>query len=303
MEATTLSEPERLATDARFRKLWAARARRTIAKATVSDVLRRTRQPLIDQAAGLKIKLAYPEAVQAEADRLLEAGETVFRQVRDLASNYSGNTEYKWWWADYAHAITVTDKGEMYSGKCTYRKTDAVHKLRVTVAGIRGLMTIPEETRAQSSNEGLVLISAERLPGRCAKAVWARGGKPLTSSPGFIAWEGAVTYHADTEKAARKGLTKKLERAAELAAADEARKNGVPPLFKPVVRVDEVRRFTGWCLPGCRQWIQANMGKSVASAPWGDVAQAALRDTRSGYGATLRNLLGVVENGPYTFAF
>jgi hypothetical protein len=107
-------------------------------------------------------------------------------------------------------------------------------------------------------------------------------------------------FHAKNVKAAKVGLDKKIKLLAEQEENIQRQKLGMPPLWKSVIRVSDIRPLTGWCLPGIRQWIQNYLGKNCAVAERKDVAQGALKDSSS-YGQTLRRLLGIVENGPYAF--
>lgn len=266
---------------------------------------RRSVLPGIGEGSGRNsAQLTISRPMQAiESIPLTAAAQAEARRVRIITGAYSGITEHAWMWGERPGAHTVKRTGKKYHNG--WSRTDAVHTVTLTPAGVRGLQAIPEEIRALSADERMPLIHAEAAGARCAKVVWATDGKPLRTASGWLAWEWygerPVTYHGSTEAGARAGLARKVQLLAEAAALSERTRNGIPPLYRETVTVADVRQFTGWCAPGCREWVQAHLGANKTRAPWGEVAQAALRDGSS-YGLRLRELLGVTPDGPYTFA-
>jgi len=303
-------EARRLKADAAFRKLWAARMRRHLAKATAGDILTNNYAETMAKGRTCGVKLDYPAADKAAALLLQITAKAAAAAVFARAENYSGdtNTEIEYHFLP-AGADTTTSPGEKYSRACTYRKTDATHRVRLCVnptapQNLQHLATLPLDVILASRQDGLPLISSGPVDSRACLATWATGGKPLGSRAGAMAWDwrGAVCviYHADSIKAARKGLENKLAKMAETDAARAREKSGLPALWQPILTTSDVRRYTGWCAAGCREWISRHLGRATSRATWGEVAQAALRD-HSSYGERLRGLLGVVPNGPYTF--
>ena len=296
-------EMRRLAADAAYRKLWAARARRTLKKATAKDVILKAHDDLIARGTSLGIHLEYPAASSDHAAAIQKAATAAMRAAVAMGGEYSGTTGVMRDWSTTPSARTTTDSGDKYSSRCTYRKTDACHRVSLTIDGVMGLMQLPSEVIIASTMDGLPLISAKVLPGRTCECVWVESsGKQIKSVTGAMAWtkdvDGAVViFHAATVAKAQTGLSRKME---SLAAQRVAKTSGAP-LWSPMVDVKDVQRYTGWCAPGCRSWISGHIGRQARRAPWAEVAAAALRDG-SYYGERLRSLLGVVKDGPYTFA-
>lgn len=300
-------EDKRLKADPAFRKKWTARQRRVMAKLTVEDALFKKADTVIERASRCGAKLDYPAHVIDEKKALTDHATTLFREVEGTMEEYSGDTVRKWRWGlGRVRAETLSDKGDAYSRTCKYRKTDAKHLVTFSVDGVRELSRIPEDIRRQSRLDGFPLISAHQEGTRCAGITYVSNGKPLATKTSHMAWgwyEGTpVTYHGSSKDAASKGIARKIELMAAHAAMTEQKKRGLPPLFVPVVTVSDVRRLTGWCVPGCRQWVSRALGKPKAAASWGEVASAAMQDKGS-YGQRLRELLGVTQNGPYTFNY
>lgn len=296
-------EMRRLTADAAYRKLWAARARRTLKKATAKDVILKAHDDLIARGTSLGIRLEYPAASSDHAAAIQKTATTAMRTASSVGGSYSGTTTMARDWSTTPSACTNTDPGDKYSSRCTYRKTNACHRVSLTIDGVMGLMQLPPDVVEASAVDGLPLISAKVLPGRTCECVWVESsGKQIKSVTGAMAWtkdvDGAVViFHAATVAKAQTGLSRKME---ALAAQRVAKTSGAP-LWSPMVDVKDVQRYTGWCAPGCRSWISGHIGRQARRAPWAEVAAAALRDG-SYYGERLRSLLGVVKDGPYTFA-
>ena len=161
-----------------------------------------------------KIPLARrQEAVVAE-----EYGQELGRRAASLGGGYSGDVKYSVNWGDNANASTVTNRGEQYSRRCTWRKLNARHVVQLDPAGIPLLVESPDLCEA-SRREGLPLI-ALYLDGR---AVWVRRtGKQIVSQQGWVAMEDGLLYHSTVSyDDAKAGAAKK---AATLRREQEARR-------------------------------------------------------------------------------
>ncbi len=306
--ANTLSELEkedrRILTDAKYRKNWKAKQKRILAKATVEDVLYEKYYDLIERAKKLKIYLVYPVSVWGDALEIDNYAFKLAEHIWEKSESFSGNVTHQYKFNPYCSVRTVTSKGEQYSSRCTYRKTDATHYFKFTIDGIKNLMKLPKEVVNASWNDGLPLIAASNIKGRTAECVWVKGTKKLSDESGAIAWDyfkdDCVIFHGKTVQSAKIGLNKKIQILVEQEKNRQRRLDGLPPLWKERIKVSDIRPLTGWCLPGIRQWISKFMGGNKSVADWSEVAQAALKDT-SYYGSELCKLLGANVNGPYTF--
>lgn len=124
-------------------------------------------------------------------------------------------------------------RGSSYSSRCTWRRTDSVHRFRIPprwrstvhargLAILDGMVTLSAEI--ESENDGITTYAA----------VWVRQGRgfSLETSRGWIACCDGASYHSDkSPAAARSGLRRKLSwkslpedvRAARVSAATAAR--------------------------------------------------------------------------------
>ncbi len=297
-------ENRRIKADQKYRKNWINKTRRILSKSTIYDVLEKKHDSLISRAKLLGFNPCYPVGIVEKVQNIKNFAEEISEKIFQSGESFSGNESYRYRFAPGVNIETETSSGERYSSKCTYRKTDALHKFSFTVAGIVELMKIPESVLNQSQKDGLILVSASNIKSRTAEVIWAKGKKKFSSESGAISWDffknEVVMFHAKNVKAAKVGLDKKIKLLAEQEENIQRQKLGMPPLWKPVIRISDIRPLTGWCLPGIRQWIQNYLGKNCAVAEWKDVARGALKDSSS-YGQTLRRLLGIIENGPYAF--
>jgi hypothetical protein len=294
----------RILNDSIYRKNWIAKVRRLLKKSTIYDVLNKKHDALITRVVSLKLRADYPEALKNQVTNIRAFSQNLAREIFSKSESYSGTNNFRYQFSPYVKVETQTSKGERYSSKCTYRKTDAFIKFDFTVDGIINLMKLSEEVRNQSKMDGLTLIAVSNIKSRTAECVWIKGSKNISSEYGAIAWDffknNCVIFHGRTVKSAKIGLDKKITKLAEHEENLQRLKSGLPPLWKPVIKLSDIRPLTGWCIPGIRQWIQNFMGCHKAVAEWQDVAKAALKDSSS-YGQTLQRLLGIVPNGPYSF--
>lgn len=234
----------------------------------------------------------HAEAVALRAAAVF-AGEAVLR----LGGWYSGTTirDNVGFVPGGSCCGTSTSKGARYSSRCTFKKTDAEHWVQIGYEAVVGLSQLPPWVIDASAKDGLPLISAGPAKHGMAPVRWVTGGKPLRYQDGWIAWEDGVVFHAKSQKAALQGLRQKIQAAARILAQGVRRATGVAPLFQACVSVDDVRKLTGWCKPGCAQWLRRHMAAgSRKIAHYSDVVAAAQRSADA-YGVTLLQLLGAGE--------
>ena len=199
--------------------------------------------------------------------------EALGKAAAALGERYSGATDYAVTWAASPSASTYTDKGAQYSGRCTYRKTDASHVVNLSPEWAI-LLTEREDVAALSARDGLPLIGWH-ADGRVC---WVRTkNKAITEEIGWISHFGTVCYHSTkSQKAADQGLAKKLaSERAFWARAAEARKNAAQwakdeRRARLVARLCDVSatvadaREMGYCLPGIEAFqSQHHIGDSA----------------------------------------
>jgi len=201
------------------------------------------------------------------------------RRAALAGESYSGKTDYRATWSDSANpsAVTYTDKGAQYSRKCTYRKIDADHVVRLSPEW-SPLLVEREELRTLSEREGLSLIGIHE-DGRCT---WGkRKGKTITSEIGWIAYFGSICYHSTISQSdADKGLARKLaaarrewadEQIRQLdrvkSAKEERRARLVARLCGSIVATVADARALGFCPPGIEQFQQQHGIGSSAPLP------------------------------------
>ena len=209
------------------------------------------------KAAALFAKIPLPRRAVATATKT--KAEALGAVAATLGERYSGATDYAVKWAASPSASTYTAKGDRYSGRCTYRKTDASHVVRLSPEWAI-LLTEREDVAALSARDGLPLIGWH-ADGR---ACWVRTkGKAITEEIGYIAHFGATCYHSTkSQKSADQGLKIKLsamrdewaawavERAnAAQWAKDERRARLIARLCDVSATVADARAM-GYCLPG-----------------------------------------------------
>ena len=173
------------------------------------------------KAAALFAKAPLPRRGLARVT--MTKAERLGKAAVALGERYSGETDYAVKWAASPSASTYTDKGDQYSGRCTYRKTDASHVVRLSPEWAV-LLAEREDVASLSARDGLPLIGWH-ADGRVC---WVKTkGKAITEEIGWIAHFGTVCYHSTkSQKSADQGLAKWMasERAFWVRAA-EARKN------------------------------------------------------------------------------
>jgi hypothetical protein len=175
------------------------------------------------------------------------------KQAARLGDSYSGDTGYGASWGDKAWAETSTDRGEQYSRKCTYRKTDASHHVTLDPSGVPCLVE-NEALRQCSIRDGLHLIAL--FPD--SSCVWVRNkGKAIVSERGWIAGNASVCYHSTESMAhATRGFERKLaihnrqQLLARQAAKIERRARLITRLCGSAVATIQDAKNLGYCTPG-----------------------------------------------------
>ena len=223
------------------------------------------------KASALFAKVPLPRRGLARVTKT--KAEALGKAAAALGDSYSGETDYAVKWAASPSASTYTSKGAQYSGRCTYRKTDASHVVRLSPEWAV-LLAEREDVAALSARDGLPLIGWH-ADGR---ACWVKTkGKALTEEIGWIAHFGTVCYHSTkSQKAADQGLAKKLaSERAFWASAAEARKNATQwakdeRRARLIARLCDVSatiadaREMGYCTPGIEAFqSQHHIGDSA----------------------------------------
>ena len=157
------------------------------------------------KAAALFAKLPPTRRDLATATKT--KAEALGKAAAALGERYSGETDYAVKWAVSPSASTYTSGGDQYSGRCTYRKTDASHVVKLSPEWAV-LLAEREDVASLSARDGLPLIGWH-ADGRVC---WAKPkGKAITEEIGYIAHFGTVCYHSTkSQKAADQGLKIKL---------------------------------------------------------------------------------------------
>ena len=223
------------------------------------------------KAAGLFAKIPLPRRDLARATKT--KAEALGKAAAALGERYSGATDYAVTWAGSPSASTYTAKGDRYSGRCTYQKTDASHVVNLSPEW-SVLLTEREDVAALSALDGLPLIGWH-ADGR---ACWVKTkGKAITEEIGYISHFGAVCYHSTkSQNAADQGLKIKLaamrdEWAAQAVARanaaqwakDERRSRLIARMCNVSATIADAREM-GYCLPGIEAFqSQHHIGDSA----------------------------------------
>lgn len=215
------------------------------------------------KAAALFAKIPLPRRDLAIATKF--KAEALGKKAAKRGDSYSGATDYAAKWTPrltpsaIPHASTCTAKGDQYSGRNTYRKTNASHVVNLSPEWAV-LLVEREDVAALSARDGLPLIGIHADGRLC----WLKTkGKAITEEVGWISHFGAVCYHSTkSQNAADQGLKIKLAaQRDEWARAAEARKNATQwakdeRRARLVARLCDVSatiadaREMGYCLPG-----------------------------------------------------
>lgn len=166
------------------------------------------------------------------------------RQIGRLLADYpgerySGATEWviipcergKW------HAETRARDGEQYSRKCTYRRTDATHRIHVSLADL----VAAKATGVPGLIDGQIIVAAKQVrAGIYWVATLRTTGNRADYGQGCVANQGDGRWHfAKTERGAVTALNRSLR-------ADEASR-------ERRIAAETCRRW-GWCAQGIRDW-------------------------------------------------
>ena len=225
------------------------------------------------KAAALFAKVPLPRRDLATATKA--KAEALGKAASALGERYSGATDYavQWGWAISPAAATYTAKGDRYSGRCTYQKTDASHVVRLSPEW-SVLLVEREDVAALSARDGLPLIGWH-ADGR---ACWVKTkGKAITEEIGYISHFGTVCYHSTKSQAdADKGLARKLasmrdeweaQAVARANAAQWAKEERRARLVARLCNVSATiadARAMGYCLPGIEAFqSQHHIGDSA----------------------------------------
>ena len=211
------------------------------------------------KAAAVFAKIPLPRRDLARATSA--KAEALGKAAAAMGDSYSGKTDYaaKWATGSFPYASTYTAKGDRYSGRNAYRKTDASHVVRLSPEWAV-LLTEREDVAALSARDGLPLIGWH-ADGRVC---WVKTkGKAITLQTGWISHFGTVCYHSTaSQKSADQGLKIKLaamrdEWAAQAVARanaaqwakDERRARLIARLCDVSATIADAREM-GYCLPG-----------------------------------------------------
>ncbi len=193
-----------------------------------------------------------PKDCRLRAARIVADAEQIGLTAARLGGDYSGSTRHLVTWGNRPDACTSTDRGDRYSRSCKYSKTDADHTVTLTAAGAVGMHLHPEVVAA-SVRDGLHVIAlGDPDKAGAIPATWVRtSGKQIVAETGWIARCGSTIYHS-TESAAK--ALAGAERKHRLAKANDRELVNSRLATASRVSMADVRRATGWCAPGCRQW-------------------------------------------------
>jgi hypothetical protein len=191
------------------------------------------------------------------------------KQAARLGCSYSGDTSYGASWGEKACAETSTDKGEQYSRKCTYRKTDASHHVSMDPSGVPCLVE-NEALRQCSIRDGLHLIAL--YPD--SSCVWVRNkGKAIVSESGWIAGNASVCYHStESKEHATMGFERKLatlrrEQEQRRKSHKEERRARLIARLCSITATLQDAKSLGYCTPGIQAFQSRHGIGDTATLP------------------------------------
>lgn len=229
------------------------------------------------------------------ADQIKAAAVKAANYAISVRDTFSGTETRVIKWKSVPEAFTTTSAGDQYPGRDKYRKTDANHTVILSPEWSPDLINYSQivsfSTRDHLPVIGLQKIE-EREGNQVFNAVWVTGKKLMKSHKGWIAARGEVLFHSlKSADHALKGLKRKLIASKRLDRLAEIKSRGpVPFKNQKIIKLREVQAVTGWCSPGCKEWLSQNMNGRT-KAPWYEVADAA-RLSNDSYGDRLLSLLG-----------
>ena len=253
--------------------------------------------PLLDPVTLSRAKQAKQaanrakEAFQALPKPRRELAESVHKTAlaialdaaRRMGGDYSGTTSHKAWFGSGVNtgvtAWTITDSGDAYSRSCSYRRTDATHKVQLDSARVHALVE-SARLREMSAREGLPLIALDDD----GAAVWlVSKAKQIASQSGWIIGCNRCCYHSTKSREdAVKGHARKLAAMieAERAAAEREKARKASPEYKAERRARLIARLCGnamatiedakecgYCTPGIEQFQRSHGIGDKATLP------------------------------------
>lgn len=132
----------------------------------------------------------------------------VRRQIQhEAALQRSGSVEFviEWTTAARPYTQTLSSSGEQYSRRCTYRKTDATHIVRLSH---EWAAEWTQEDADASMRDGIALVGLKADRQACWLTIKNRS---LHLTEGWFVVDGANSYHSkESLEHAQKGLAKKV---------------------------------------------------------------------------------------------
>lgn len=126
---------------------------------------------------------------------------------RETALQRSGSVEFvvEWTTASRPYAQTLSSVGEQYSRRCTYRKTDATHIVRLSHEWAAEWNQVDADA---SMRDGIALVGLKADRQACWLTIKNRS---LHLTQGWFVVDGANSYHSEVSlEHAKKGLAKKV---------------------------------------------------------------------------------------------
>lgn len=126
---------------------------------------------------------------------------------RETALQRSGSVEFvvEWTTSPTPHAQTLSSSGEQYSRKCTYRKTDATHIVRLSPEWAAEWNQADADA---SMRDGIALVGLKSDRQACWLTIKNRS---LHLTEGWFVVDGPHSYHStDSLEHAQRGLAKKV---------------------------------------------------------------------------------------------
>jgi len=207
-----------------------------------------------------------PASRRDGARQTVAIAEEIGKDAAMLGGDYSGFTGCVVKWGDKATACTDTDRGEQYSRKCTYHKTDATHTVTLKPEGVISLVE-NEALRLASIRDGLHLIAL--YPD--SSCVWVRNrGKAIIAENGWIAGNAQACFHSlKSADDATKGFERKLatlrreQEQKRKSQKDERRARLVARLCSITATLQDAKSL-GFCSPGIQAFqSRFNIGDSA----------------------------------------
>lgn len=182
----------------------------------------------------------------------------VRHQIRySTALQRSGSVEFvvEWTTASRPYAQTLSSAGEQYSRRCTYRKTDATHIVRLSPEWAAEWTQVDADA---SMRDGIALVGLKTDRQACWISIKNRS---IHITQGWFVVEDNMSYHSEVSlEHAQKGLAKKIAALKkELQEARDYRKTQrrirlVARLCNGIKATIADARELGFCNPGIEQF-------------------------------------------------